>query len=136
MEWSTRASSVRNLEVVNQTLLHVSILLFLSLGATLMVIRLARAQKLTFRYAVGWIALGLFGLISSFTIPLVESVAESLSLTPIAVVAGVAVLILITICVQLSISISGLQRQIRSMTEEVAFLQYELDTHIEQTQDK
>jgi hypothetical protein len=119
---------------MDRTTIHVVILMAVSLFSIAVVIRLARTQKLTFRYAVGWITLGVFGLISSFAIPVVEPIAEALSLTPIAIVAGVAVLILIVICIQLSISISGLQRQIRLMTEEVAFLQFELDSHLEQSE--
>lgn len=114
---------------MDRTLIHVAILLTISLFSIAVVIRLARTQKLTFRYAVGWITLGFFGLVASFSIPVVEPLAEALSLTPISIVAAIAVLILIAICIQLSISISNLQRQIRQMTEEVAFLQFELDNY-------
>jgi hypothetical protein len=117
--------------MMDHTIIHGAILFTVSLFFIATVTSLARSQKLTFRYAVGWISLGVFGLVASFTIPIVEPLAKAFSLTPVAIASGVAVLILIAICIQLSISISGLQRQIRQITEEIAFLQFELGRYTE-----
>lgn len=81
---------------------------------------LARRQALTFRYAVGWLALFGLGALSGLLVPLSAPLAELLGVTPGVVVSAVGVLALLAICVQLSISISGLQEQVRVLAEELA----------------
>ena len=85
--------------------------------------KLGTRGKLSFRYTTGWILLFSVGLFSALLIPIVGPVAEYLKLSPVAVVAGVGVVLLIAICVQLSVSISGLQEQVRSLSEELAIQQ-------------
>lgn len=53
---------------------------------------------------------------------MVEPIAEFLKVDPFTVVGGSAFLILLAICVQLSISISGLQRQLYELNEVTALL--------------
>ena len=81
---------------------------------------LARKQLLTFRYAIGWMSLALVGALSSLFLQLVEPIANLLKLSPVAIVSSIGLLLLITICIQLSISISGLQAQMRSLAESQA----------------
>lgn len=84
--------------------------------------RLGAKGKLSFRYTTGWILLFGVGLSSALLIPIVEPTAEYLELSPAAVVAGVGLVLLLAICVQLSVSISGLQEQVRALSEEIAIL--------------
>ena len=81
---------------------------------------LARRGRLSFRYTVGWLALCLFGITAGASVPVVQPLAEKLKVTPAALLSIGAIFLLLAICVQFSISISGMQEQIRRLTEEAA----------------
>ena len=85
-----------------------------------LVIVLARRQKLSFRYTGGWLVLLSLTALSGILIPISRPLAESLSTTPGVLVSGMAIMILVLICIQLSVSISGLQKQVQKLAEEVA----------------
>ena len=91
------------------------------------VYRLGRRQKLSFRYAVGWLVLGGLGIVAGIFSPLAEPLAEQLNLSPAALLGVGGLLLLLVLCVQLSISISGLQEQVRTLAEEASYLRQELD---------
>lgn len=91
------------------------------------VYRLGRRGRLSFRYTVGWLALGALGIVAGGLIPLADSVARRLHIAPAAVVAIAAIVLLLVLCVQLSISISGTQDQVRRLTEQVALLRGDLE---------
>ena len=99
----------------------------ISVCFSILILRLGRAQKLSFRYTVGWLTLGLLGVIAGFLSPLAEPLADRLNLSPAALLGISALLLLLILCVQLSISISGLQEQVRTLAEESAFLREEID---------
>lgn len=103
-------------------LVQVAVVVTTALASALIVLYLARHGKLTFRYTVGWV--GLFALAAGLGVlsPLTRPIADWIGITPGVVVTMGAALGLLAICVQLSISISGLQEQIRRVTEEVALL--------------
>ena len=107
---------------MNAELLKQIALASLSLVYLIICYRLGARGKLSFRYTTGWILLFGVGLSSALLIPIVEPTAEYLELSPAAVVAGVGLVLLLAICVQLSVSISGLQEQVRILSEEVAIL--------------
>jgi hypothetical protein len=98
-----------------------------SLVFVLSIYRLGRKQKLSFRYTTGWMALGLIGITAGILIPLAGRVAGYLNVTPAALIGIGAVILLLVLCVQLSISISGLQEQVRTLTENSAMLRYEIE---------
>lgn len=85
-----------------------------------LVLLLARRQRLSFRYAVGWLLFVCLGAISSLLLPAVQPIASALGVTPGVVVSSFAVIALLAICIQLSISISGLQEHVRTLAEELA----------------
>lgn len=89
--------------------------------------RLGRKQKLSFRYATGWLVLGLLGVVAGLVAPLSEPLANYLHVSPAALLAIGGMILLLVLCVQLSISISGLQEQVRTLAEESAFLRQEID---------
>jgi hypothetical protein len=72
---------------------------------------------------VGWILLFGMGVLSALVLPLVEPIADTLEVTPAAIVAVLGLLLLLAICVQLSVSISGTQEQIRRLSEKIAMLE-------------
>ena len=106
-----------------QTLFAASI----SLIFVVTVLRLGRKQKLSFRYTVGWLILGGLGVVAGALVPVADPIANTLHLSPAAFLGMGAVILLVTLCVQLSISISGIQEQVRRLAEEAAFLREELD---------
>lgn len=91
------------------------------------VYRLARAQKLSFRYTVGWLLLCGIGVFAGLLVPVIGPVARALKVSPAALVAIGAILLLVVICIQLSISISGLQAHVRRLSEEAAESRLRLD---------
>ena len=91
------------------------------------VYRLGRSQRLSFRYTVGWMILGALGVLAGLLIPVAEPIAKQLQVAPSALLGVVAVILLVVLCVQLSISISGLQEQVRRIAEETAFLRQEIE---------
>ena len=101
----------------------VSILSLLAIFATY---NLARRELLSFRYTVGWLLLFSMGLFSYFVFGLINPVAKIFSITPAALLALGGVGCIGAICLQLSISISGLHQRIRVLTEEVAHLRLEV----------
>jgi hypothetical protein len=86
------------------------------------VLSIARRQLISFRYTIGWLGLCVVTFLGALFVPVVEPVAEFLKVDPFTVVGGSAFLILLAICIQLSISISGLQRQLYEVNEVVALL--------------
>jgi hypothetical protein len=90
---------------------------------------LARRGFLSFRYTVGWLALCLFGITAGASVEIVQPLAEKLKVTPAALLSIGAIFLLLSICVQFSISISGMQEQIRRLAEEVADTKLRLEEH-------
>lgn len=89
------------------------------------VVRLSRQGQLSFRYTIGWMGVAGIGILSGLFVPVVEPLAKNLGLSSAALLGLAALLFITVIAIQLSISISGLQRQIQTMAEEVARLRYE-----------
>ena len=93
---------------------------------------LARRSRLSFRYALGWLLLFLPGFFAVVLLPLTAPVSNALAITPAALLAVSFMTVLVAICIQLSISISGLQEQVRSLSEEVAQLRLASDAGVEE----
>ena len=90
--------------------------------------RQARRGLLNFRYTVGWLLLSAFGVMAGIAIPAITPIAHLLAITPAALLAIGGIILLVAICVQLSISISGLHERQRRLTEELAHLRQTVDT--------
>ena len=101
-------------------IVHALILASLSFVMIVFVVILAQRQKISFRYAVGWTVLCGFGLLGGIAVPVISPIAKALNLAPISIVVGLAIIVLLSICIQLTISISGLQSQVRLLAEEIA----------------
>lgn len=91
-----------------------------TLGLAICIYILGRRQLLSFRYAVGWLGFLMGVSLLSLLSPLVEPIAKFVGVSPAVIVAGSSAAALLMICLQLSISISGLQAQVRRLAEEVA----------------
>jgi hypothetical protein len=86
------------------------------------ILAIARRQLISFRYTIGWLGLCAVTFLGALLVPVVEPIARFLKIDPFTVVGGSALLMLLAICIQLSISISGLQRQLYDVNEAVALL--------------
>jgi Uncharacterized conserved protein (DUF2304) len=81
---------------------------------------LYRQKYLSARYFVGWVAVGASLGIGALVLALVHQKVGSEVLTASAI--SVGLLALLGLLVQLSISVSGLQRQLRQVAQAVALL--------------
>lgn len=100
---------------------------FLSACLAGYVYRLASRHLLSFRYTIGWLALSGVGIFAGLFLPILGPVAQSIKVTPAAIIAVGALVVLLLICIQLSIAISTLQEQSRILAEQIAHLQSELE---------
>ena len=91
------------------------------------VARLVHRRRLSFGFASGWVAVSVAVIASSLLTPLVNPVARQFEMTGTAVFLVVAVAFIVGVCIQLSISVSGLQDRIRDLAEANALLREELE---------
>ena len=100
-------------------------MLFRSVFAVV-VLRLGRLGRISFRYTMGWLLLAALGIFAALIVPVVEPIAEWLRLSPTAFLVAVASIGSAALFVQLTISISGTQRKVDSLTQENALLRERL----------
>jgi ABC-type uncharacterized transport system permease subunit len=91
-------------------------------GLALFVIFIARRHLLTLRYTVGWVVLAVVITLSALLSVFVEPLANAIGMTATGVLLALASGTLLLICIQLSISVSGLSSQLRELTEANALL--------------
>ena len=91
------------------------------------VIALSRRGRISFRYTVGWLTLCALGALGGLLLPIIEPLSDKFRLDAFSFVGAIAVVVLLGLCVQLSISISGLQTQLRKLNENFALQKKELD---------
>lgn len=94
------------------------------------VARLSRKRLLSFKYTVGWISICLFGIFASPLVFLITPLANSLRLTPTALLIAISTVAVAVILVQLSVSISGNQRKMETLVRENAILRESLGISI------
>lgn len=91
------------------------------------VVSVSRRGLLSFRYTIGWTLVASLGILSGVFVWAVDPVAGSLGLSAAALLGVLAFLFVTLIAIQLSISISGLQKQLRTMAEDIARLRLKYD---------
>lgn len=94
----------------------------------LIAVRLSRRGQLSFRYTIGWICIGALGVLSGLLVSVADDISRVLQLTPAALVGLTTIVLVLGLTMQLSISISGLQRHIRVLAEENANLNMRLQS--------
>jgi hypothetical protein len=107
---------------VSSQLIQILEIMGLALCAFSLVLYLSRKQRLSFRYTIGWMVLSVFTFLGALVVPFIEPISEFLRIGPFAVVGAICLFVLLSICIQLSISISGMQRQISKLNEDSAML--------------
>jgi hypothetical protein len=97
------------------------------------IVLLARRRLMTMRYTVGWLGMAALTILTAALAGLVTPIAEAFDMTGTAVFLAAATAILIAICIQLSITVSGLRAQLRELAEDHALLAAELDERVPST---
>lgn len=88
----------------------------------IIVIRLTRKKALSIRYAIGWASICVIGILGAALSPFSLPISSFLQISEIAFVAGIAIVLLLSVCIQLSVSISGLQKQVMRLSEEIGLM--------------
>ena len=87
---------------------------------TASILYLARTNRISFRYTIGWLTLCVVSAFTGLLIPLIKPLAIKLQLDAFALIGACAIIILLALCIQLSISISGMQKQLQQLNEDLA----------------
>ncbi|WP_022928954.1 DUF2304 family protein [Patulibacter americanus] len=99
----------------------------IALGGALLLastVVLVRRQLLTIRYGLGWSVAALFAIVGAPVLDaLADHVVRDFGFTPTGFSLGVFISCLAAICVQLSISVSGMQRVAQDLGEYSALLE-------------
>lgn len=86
------------------------------------ILLLGRKRLLSTRYTVGWLGIGGLVTAAAAMMPFVGRVGRLANMTPTAVLLMISSVLLLAISVQLSISVSLLQRRLRDTAEAHALL--------------
>lgn len=105
--------------VVRQTVFLIASGAFFSL----FVLWLARRKFLSFRFVVGWLILGLAGILAGAFMFEVKPLSEELGVTPTTLGLALSLIIQVGIAIELSISASRMQNQNRTLAESIAILE-------------
>lgn len=101
----------------------------LMLGALLLMLstlRLVRLRLLSIRYGVGWLVVGAVGLVGAPVLTVTANNLNVFGFTPTGFSLGVFVAFLGLVCLQLSVSLSGLHRAIQDLAEHSAHVEARL----------
>ena len=107
---------------MSQETLQVIEIAVISVMFMVLIAFLTKRQRISFRYTVGWFVVFFISATAGLFVSLVSPIAELLQISTSMVFVGIVVIALLLISIQLSISISGLQRQLRDLVENVALL--------------
>ncbi|NTW40238.1 MAG: DUF2304 domain-containing protein [Cellulomonadaceae bacterium] len=89
---------------------------------------LMRTRRLREKYAVAWIAVGLGVCVLGAFPGLVEALADLAGVqTPSNLIFALALIVLLLVCVQLSVEITTLEEETRTLVEEVALLRLDME---------
>ena len=91
------------------------------------IIMLSRRNRISFRYTMGWLTLSVLSAVGGLLLPVIEPLSKKFQLDAFSLVGALAVIVLLSLCIQLSISISGLQQQLRKLNEDLALQKKEID---------
>jgi hypothetical protein len=96
---------------------------------------LVRRRLLSLRYGLGWLTVALIGLVGAPLLGPIVTEVRKLGFTATGFSLGVLVAFLGLICLQLSISLSGLHRAIQDLSEHAALVEERL-SELERDRDR
>jgi hypothetical protein len=104
-----------------------------AVGLMVSTVVLVRRRLLSLRYGLGWLAVSILGLVGAPLLGVITARVRHLGFTATGFSLGILIAFLGLICLQLSISLSGLHRAIQDLSEHSALLEHRLheleDTH-------
>jgi hypothetical protein len=108
--------------------MNIQVLIVMAGAAALMcsTIVLVRRRMLSIRYGLGWLAVSIIGFVGAPLLSIVASQVGHFGFTATGFSLGVLIAFLGLICLQLSISLSGLHRAIQDLTEHAALVEQRL----------
>ncbi|WP_159805802.1 DUF2304 domain-containing protein [Cellulomonas citrea] len=93
---------------------------------------LMRTRRIREKYAAVWIALALAVIVLGIFPRLAFWVAALVGVeTPANLLFALAFVVLLLVCIQLSVEVSGLEEETRTLAEEIALLRYDVDKVVE-----
>ena len=95
-------------------------------GFAVAIVTLSRKERISFRYTVGWLTLCILSAAGGLLLPFIEPLSSKFQLDAFSLVGALAIIVLLSLCIQLSISISGLQRLVRKLNEDFALQKKEI----------
>jgi Na+/melibiose symporter-like transporter len=95
---------------------------------TISTVVLVRRRLLSIRYGLGWLAVSLVGLFGAPLLSLLASRVESIGFTATGFSLGIFVAFLGLVCLQLSISLSGLHGAVQDLAEHAALVEQRVRT--------
>jgi Uncharacterized conserved protein (DUF2304) len=103
----------------------VRIVLAEAVGILLLVVAIALVRRgfLAIRYGLGWVTIAVAIIVVAPFLHFLPDIARWLGLTPTGLTIGLVVVFLGLICLQLSISLSGLSAAIQNLSERSALLE-------------
>jgi hypothetical protein len=96
------------------------------------ILLIARRGILSMRYTIGWLFVAACVAVGGLLGWLIDPLADALDVEPVMIVVAVAMMALLAITVQLSISVSGLTEASRTLAQSNALLEqrvHELEAH-------
>ena len=112
---------------MSQETLQVIEIAVISVMFMVLIAFLTKRQRISFRYTIGWFVVFFISATAGLFVSLVSPIAELLQISTSMVFVGIVVIALLLISIQLSISISGLQRQLRDLAENIALLKEQVE---------
>lgn len=108
--------------------------LALTVIVLVMLFLLMRRRRMREKYAAVWIVLALavvvLGIFPRLAVWLAALVGVE---TPVNLVFAVAFVVLLLVCIQLSVEVSGLEEETRTIAEELSLLRFEVEHHVEES---
>jgi Na+/melibiose symporter-like transporter len=84
---------------------------------------LVRRRLLSIRYGLGWLAVSIVGFMGAPLLSVVSSSVRHLGFTATGFSLGILIAFLGLVCLQLSISLSGLHRAVQNLSEQAALVE-------------
>jgi hypothetical protein len=97
-----------------------------AVGLMVSTVFLVRRRLLSLRYGLGWLTVSVLGFVGMPLLSVAASQVRHLGFTPTGFSLGVLIAFLGLICLQLSISLSGLHRAIQDISEHAALVEQRL----------
>jgi len=99
---------------------HAAVIALIGAALVTVAVVLMRRGLLAVRYGFGWAMVGMLAVILAPAVVLLEPVAAALGLSVPGLAIAIGVGFLVLVCLQLSITLSGMREQVRTLAEYAA----------------